>query len=183
MLTLVPPADLTHRTREDKSQVLEMCFNMAIVNEVAHDHLSVCADRLHAVRSTGADGRPRPEGETGCVLRGLFDGRGEGAVQICEEAAWSAEHELLQAGHGLAGSCGGSTPPAHAVLRSASCSSKQLDCDRVDACVEGEREGHDAMSLASASPEQRDSMAISPVPASASETAVEQSLSSSSEKP
>eukprot|EP00965_Chrysotila_dentata_P120711 3992029-Pleurochrysis_carterae.AAC.1 len=33
MLPLVPAADLIHRTREEKSQVLEMCFNMAIVNE------------------------------------------------------------------------------------------------------------------------------------------------------
>eukprot|EP00965_Chrysotila_dentata_P151591 5010261-Pleurochrysis_carterae.AAC.1 len=32
-LTLIPPGIVTHRTRPDHSQVLEVCFNLAIVNE------------------------------------------------------------------------------------------------------------------------------------------------------
>eukprot|EP00965_Chrysotila_dentata_P058758 1949567-Pleurochrysis_carterae.AAC.1 len=89
MLTIIPPADLIHCTREDiKTQVMELTFNLAIVNEVclplhaskinvlfhdaclfkllsSHVYCYVLYRLISVVRPPGADGGARPEGSTG----------------------------------------------------------------------------------------------------------------------
>eukprot|EP00965_Chrysotila_dentata_P040924 1356285-Pleurochrysis_carterae.AAC.1 len=44
-LTLVPPAQVTHRTRPDRSTALEITFNLAIVNEVCARRSRSCCSR------------------------------------------------------------------------------------------------------------------------------------------